>query len=108
MTKYPRGLWVGVDKSADLLYWRRRAAQLERALVDLGKTMAKQQDMLLRMEQEIQYLKHGRKKRWERRHHDHGLRGRHPQANLKTATRPSSSDKKRRRPSKSPTSSSYS
>ena len=91
MTKHRRNLWIVADKSADLLYWRRRAAQLESALVDLGITIAKQQDMLLRMEQQIQYLKHGRKKRWERRHHDHGLRGRHPQANLKTATRPSSS-----------------
>ena len=108
MTTYWRKLWVEVDESAKLLYYRQRAEQLESELEDLRDTVAKQRDLLLQREQEIEELKQGRNQRWKRWHHDHGLRGRQPQADLKKATRRSSSDKKRRRPSKSPTSSSYS
>ena len=108
MTTYWRQLWVEVDESADLLYYRQRAEQLESELEDLRETVAKQQELLLQREQEIEDLKQGRKQRRKRRHHDHGLRGRQPQADLKKATRRSSSDKKRRRPRRSPSSSSYS
>ena len=108
MTPLWRELWVEVDESEDLRYYRQRAEQLEWELEDLRDTVAKQQELLLQREQEIEELKQGRKQRRKRLHHGHGRRGRQPQADLKKATRRSSSDKKRRRPSKSPSSSSYS
>ena len=108
MTTYWRQLWVEVDESADLLYYRQRAEQLESELEDLRETVAKQQELLLQREQEIEELKQGRNQRRKRWHHGHGRRGRHPQADLKEATWRRSKVVKGRRPCESHSSSSYS
>ena len=100
MTTYWRYLWVEVDESEDLRYYRQRVVQLEWELEDLRKTLAKKEELLLQKQQKILELKQARNQLRKRNSHGHGRRGRELQADKKEPTR--------RRSCKSTSSSSYS